>query len=257
MALSLLLVLASLVIILGAAELFTNAVEWLGRLLGLAQGAVGSVLAAVGTALPETMIPIIAILVIGGGDAHAIGVGAILGAPFLLSTAAFAVTGLGVIHFRRNRRTGTEMRLDHAVIQRDLGYFFIVYAFAIGASFLPFDAARYLVALALVGLYAYYVYQTFSHPGADQGDEEELKPLYLDRVTGGESPNLGADAVPPVAVQADRLRRRDQSDRPAADADVLQQHAGAADHPPGRCRRPPGRDPAPRHLRGRLVRAGW
>ncbi len=52
----------SLVVILGAAVLFTNAVEILGGRLKLGQGAVGSVLAAVGTALPETMIPIVAIL---------------------------------------------------------------------------------------------------------------------------------------------------------------------------------------------------
>ena len=51
----------SSIILLGA-ELFTNGIEWFGRKLDLAEGAVGSVLAAVGTALPETMIPIIAIL---------------------------------------------------------------------------------------------------------------------------------------------------------------------------------------------------
>ncbi len=39
--------------ILGAAILFTNAIEILGERLNLGQGAVGSVLAAVGTALPE------------------------------------------------------------------------------------------------------------------------------------------------------------------------------------------------------------
>ena len=58
----LILVIALLVILIGA-ELFTNGIEWVGRKLDLAEGAVGSVLAAVGTALPETMIPIIAITV--------------------------------------------------------------------------------------------------------------------------------------------------------------------------------------------------
>ena len=91
----LILVIAFLVILLGA-ELFTNGIEWFGRKLNLAQGAVGSVLAAVGTALPETMIPIIAIIFGGGGEAtHDVGVGAILGAPFMLSTLAMFVTGIG------------------------------------------------------------------------------------------------------------------------------------------------------------------
>ena len=91
----LVLAIAFVVILLGA-ELFTNGIEWFGRKLELAEGAVGSVLAAVGTALPETMIPIIAIAFGGGGEStDAVGVGAILGAPFMLSTLAMFVTGVG------------------------------------------------------------------------------------------------------------------------------------------------------------------
>ena len=74
--LDILILLGALVIILIGAELFTNGIEWFGRKLQLAEGAVGSVLAAVGTALPETMIPIIAIGFGGGGEAtDAVGVG--------------------------------------------------------------------------------------------------------------------------------------------------------------------------------------
>src|ERR671914_3073245 len=102
--------LGALVVILVAAELFTNGIEWFGHKLNLAEGAVGSVLAAVGTALPETMIPLVAILFAGtGADAgagHEIGVGAILGAPFMLSTLAMFVTGLGVLLFARGGRRG-------------------------------------------------------------------------------------------------------------------------------------------------------
>ena len=57
--------------------MFTNAMEIVGWRLKLGQGAVGSVLAAVGTALAKTMIPIVAILA----------------APFLLATLAMFVTG--------------------------------------------------------------------------------------------------------------------------------------------------------------------
>ena len=87
-----LLAVALLIILLGA-ELFTNGIEWFGHKLGLAEGAVGSVLAAVGTALPETMIPLIAILFGGAGSSDEVGIGAILGAPFMLATLAMFVTG--------------------------------------------------------------------------------------------------------------------------------------------------------------------
>ncbi|MBA3792077.1 MAG: sodium:calcium antiporter, partial [Rubrobacter sp.] len=93
----------SAVVIVAAAALFTNAVEILGDRLNLGQGAVGSVLAAVGTALPETMIPFVAIIAIllGGGSAASsdIGVGAILGAPFLLATLALFVAGVSILAF--------------------------------------------------------------------------------------------------------------------------------------------------------------
>src|SRR5712691_10955869 len=101
----LVLALAFLVILIGA-ELFTNSIEWFGRKLGLAEGAVGSVLAAVGTALPETMIPIIAILFSGQTHSTEIGVGAILGAPFMLATLAMFVTGVAVMVQARRREAG-------------------------------------------------------------------------------------------------------------------------------------------------------
>ncbi len=189
MALNLALVLLSLVIILIAAEIFTNAIEWFGHRLGLAEGAVGSVLAAVGTALPETMIPIIAILVVGSEDAEEIGIGAILGAPFLLSTAAFAVTGLGVLAFAGRRESGKEMRLDAEVIRRDIGYFFVVYLFAIGVSFVPSDVAKNAVAVLLLALYALYLYRTFTDEGNLLGaGASELAGLRLHRLIGGAGP---------------------------------------------------------------------
>src|SRR6476620_6951535 len=147
------------VIILTGAELFTNGIEWFGHRLGLGEGAVGSVLAAVGTALPETLIPIIAIVFQTAKGSHEVGVGAILGAPFMLSTLAMFVTGVGVLAFRSRRATGTTLAVDTDVLVHDLRYFFIGYSLAIGAAFLPSDLliGRWIVAVVLIGLYAWYV----------------------------------------------------------------------------------------------------
>ena len=79
----------ALLVIVGGARLFTNGVEWIGKNLGLGEGAVGSVLAAIGTATPESMVPIIAILFGASHHSTEVGVGAILGAPFLLATLGF------------------------------------------------------------------------------------------------------------------------------------------------------------------------
>src|SRR5215467_12291605 len=80
-----LLVVSFAVMVVGAA-VFTNAVEWAGLRLGLGHGAVGSVLAAVATAMPESLIPIIAIIT-EGRKAGPVAIGAIVGAPFLLATS--------------------------------------------------------------------------------------------------------------------------------------------------------------------------
>lgn len=175
------LALAFGVILLGA-ELFTNGIEWVGRKLQLAQGAVGSVLAAVGTALPETMIPIIAILFGssgggGQGTAEQVGVGAILGAPFMLSTLAMFVTGIGVIAFRNRRPSGTTMVVDTTVLVHDIRWFVVAYGLAISAAFLPPELGwlRLPVAAVLIGIYAWYVKGHFQADSED--DESDLDPL--------------------------------------------------------------------------------
>jgi cation:H+ antiporter len=174
-----LVLLVSLVVILVAAELFTNGIEWMGRRLGLGEGAVGSVLAAVGTALPETLIPIIAIFFATSEGSHEVGVGAILGAPFMLATLAMFVTGVGIVAFRGRRTTGTTVAVDTDVLAHDLRYFFVGYGLAIAAAFLPpeLGIGRWLVAIVLIGLYVWYVR---GHLQGDAPDHaEELAPLRM------------------------------------------------------------------------------
>ncbi|HEX5823735.1 MAG TPA: hypothetical protein VFY18_04670 [Candidatus Limnocylindrales bacterium] len=179
-----LLVLAgAFVVILFGAELFTNGIEWFGRKLELAEGAVGSVLAAVGTALPETMIPIIAILSGGGSEAsNHVGVGAILGAPFMLSTLAMFVTGVAVLIVARNRPGRSEMPVDTGVLAHDMRYFAIAYALAIGAAFLPLEPVwlKWIVAALLIGIYAWYVKGHFEDD--PDVDAEDLAPLRFRRL---------------------------------------------------------------------------
>jgi cation:H+ antiporter len=182
----LLLIVALMVILLGA-ELFTNGIEWFGHRLNLAEGAVGSVLAAVGTALPETMIPLVAILFATGGTestAHAVGVGAILGAPFMLATLAMFVTGAAVILRARRHAVGDTMSVKPEVLGTDIAYFFVAYAIAVGTAFLPADAdiLRLAAAVVLVGIYVIYVRAHFvADPDIDAAD---LAPLRFGRLDG-------------------------------------------------------------------------
>src|SRR5204863_9420124 len=91
----------ALPIILAGAEVFTNGVEWVGEGFGLSEGAVGSVLAAIGTALPETILPLVAIIVGHHHVGDEVGIGAILGSPLMLSTLAVCILGITVLASRR------------------------------------------------------------------------------------------------------------------------------------------------------------
>ena len=148
----------SFAIILAGSELFTNGVEWAGLRLKIAEAAVGSLLAAVGTALPETFIPAVALLT--GRDspsAHtAVGLGAIVGAPLMLSTVALFVMGTAAIAFRK-RRGRIALRVVREDARRDLAFFFPVFLCLVIAGTLDLGPVlRHVLAVALLIVYASY-----------------------------------------------------------------------------------------------------
>jgi len=167
----------SLALILFSCFLFTNAVEWFGKRLGLGHGMVGSIFAAVGTALPETVIPIIAIVFYGDASSKEVGVGAIAGAPFMLGTLAFFVTGAAVIVYTLLGKRGFKMNTDVKVISKDLTFFLCVYGAAVLTTFVrQIAAVRYLVAIGLV--LSYIVYLKISYV-KDDAPGDQLDPLVL------------------------------------------------------------------------------
>ena len=176
------ILLISLGIILLAAELFVNGVEWLGKIFNLSEGAVGSVLAAVGTALPETIIPVIAILFNRGTEGNAVGIGAILGAPLMLSTLAMFVTGVAVLVFRRRRTAVTKVVADYSTMSRDLGFFIIVFTAAVLAGTIPPELRHWQLIIAgfMVLSYIWYVYEMLTQE-RDIESESEMPVCYFAR----------------------------------------------------------------------------
>lgn len=158
-----------IVLVLAAAELFTNGVETLGHRLNVSKNFTGSVLAAVGTALPETVIPIIAILFFAGNSGHDIGVGAILGAPFMLATLAFPLVGLTVLAGHMAKKRGITLHAETTGLRRDLTFF--LFAYSIALFIVPFESQplRVATAIFLVVLYVVYVFQTL------KGESEEME----------------------------------------------------------------------------------
>lgn len=167
------ILLISLTVILMSCELFTNAIEWFGKKLKVGEGVVGSIFAAVGTCLPETMVPIIAIFS-GSVEGAEVGIGAIAGAPFMLSTLAFFITGLAVVIYSANKKRTTEMTVNSEIIGRDIMFFIFVYSVAILASFVKIRTFHYGVSAFLILAYVYYVYLTSKRDSHNEGNLEEL-----------------------------------------------------------------------------------
>lgn len=164
-------------LVLGA-EYFTNAVEWLSRRLGLSESATGSLLAAVGTALPETLVPIVAIFLSTGESSHAVGTGGILGAPFMLSTLAMLVIAVALWAFRGRRDTAS-LHPDAETAVHDLQFFLVAYSLAFVAGFLPdqLDPVRWLIAFGLIPLYFIYIRSLLKT--TPEHSDEELAPLRI------------------------------------------------------------------------------
>lgn len=155
---TLFLLAVALLVILAGAETFTNALEHFGERLKISEGVTGSVLAAVGTALPEAMVPIVAILGTQGSieTRHEVGVGAILGAPMMLSTLTLV---LMAFFAARTRGWRGHLRPEHTGLYRDLFWFLIAFVLAGIAIFIPHEhrTTRGAIGIALVLIYFLYL----------------------------------------------------------------------------------------------------
>jgi cation:H+ antiporter len=184
------LLVVSFAVILAGALFFTNAVEWMGHKLGVGEGATGSLLAAVGTALPETLIAIVAL--VGATKSEEVAIGAIVGAPFLLATLAMGLVGLTAYLYRRRRKQGIELNAHVPTLDRDLAFFLAFFALALALGFGAPEGLRLVAGIVFFAAYVLYVQRTLTGGGEIQA-EETLNPLILD-------PRSAHRAEPPLGL---------------------------------------------------------
>jgi len=176
-----LLFLVSVAVTLGACTLFTNAIEWVGKRFNLSEGAVGGVLAAIGTTLPETSIPVIAIF-FGASRAEAeVGLGAILGAPFMLTTLVIPILAILLVVYAKLGKRTAAFRLNYRDVRGDLSFFVAAYSVALACVFIPSRLAHAVAAVGLIGLYLYYVKLKFSETDEEGGEGGGPEPLLFAR----------------------------------------------------------------------------
>ncbi|MGH7233139.1 MAG: sodium:calcium antiporter [Nitrospiraceae bacterium] len=185
------LFIASVVVTLGGCALFTNGIEWLGKRLKVPEGAVGSIFAAVGTTLPETSIPVIAIFFGSGQERTDVGLGAILGAPFMLSTLVLpTLAGLLIVYSKMGKRNAS-FKLNYREVRVDLQFFLLAYGLALACVYVSASMIKYTVAALLLLLYGLYMKMKFS---SESDGETALAPLVF-------APKSAIPAYAMIAVQ--------------------------------------------------------
>ena len=163
---NLILTIFYLALIVFCCVLFTNAIEHLGNKLKLSSNATGSILAVIGTTLPETLVPLVAILgaklflknLTTGQD---IALGGIIGSPFMLLCLALFLVGLEVlILYLFKKRQNLNLEINCKYVLRDLKYFLLAYIPALSCLFISNKSIKAMVVLFLIILYLIYVLRT-------------------------------------------------------------------------------------------------
>jgi cation:H+ antiporter len=186
------LLLVSAAIIYFACEFFVNGVEWVGRKMSVGSTATGTILAAFGTALPESAVTFIAV-VFGKGDGHgALGIGAALGGPLALATIGYATVGVMLLLSRQPLKQTGNVREQFRRLSRDQGWFLSIFLVKLGVGLVAFSFKPWL-GIFFLGAYALYFWKEMSRDESDE-EEEEIEPLIIMRKRAGE-PSLGLSVL--------------------------------------------------------------
>jgi cation:H+ antiporter len=175
-ALTLILFFGSAVAIYLSCEFFVNGVEWVGQRLKITETATGTILAAFGTALPETVVTFVAVI-FGHTDAERdIGVGAALGGPLALSTLAYGVVGLTLMGSPRLKvRQKEALDVDYRRLSRDQAWFLSIFLCKLALGLIAFQG-KWWFGFLFLGAYAFYVWKEL-HGDGSISEGHELEPL--------------------------------------------------------------------------------
>jgi cation:H+ antiporter len=175
---TLLLFFGSAVLIYYSCEFFVNGVEWVGHRLRLAESTTGTLLAAFGTALPESVVTFVAVA-FGSTDAEReIGVGAALGGPLALSTLCYSVVGVTLMGSRAlGVRAKQALEVDARRLSRDQAWFLAIFICKVALGLVAFPG-KPLFAFLFLAAYGFYVW-TELRKGGGVADAAQLVPLKL------------------------------------------------------------------------------
>lgn len=174
---SLVLTIVLLAVMAGAiylsCEFFVNGVEWVGRKFKIEQTATGTILAAFGTALPESVVTFVAVVFGHGAAQKQLGIGAALGGPLVLATIAYAVVGWTIL--AGAGKAATPLPVDQHRLSRDQGWFILIFVVKVSLGLVAFAVKPWLGILFLVAYAAYFRNEMRGEGGHTEECPEPLK----------------------------------------------------------------------------------
>jgi len=162
-----------------ACEYFVNGIEWVGEHFGVSKTAVGTVLAAFGTALPESVVTLVAVVFGKTSAQRDLGVGAALGGPLVLATIAYAVVGVVFLLDRSHRGGSIAAAFSTRRLAHDQAWFLAIFVAKVALGVIAFAWKPWLGALFLLA-YGVYVWRELSGEGHEDDEHGlEVEPLKI------------------------------------------------------------------------------
>jgi cation:H+ antiporter len=158
-----------------ACELFVNAVEWLGVRLNMGTIAIGTVLAAIGTALPESVVTLVAVTMGNSPESKDIGVGAAMGGPLALATVAYGVSGYMLLSKKRGPHP--LKNVDLTQLPKDQKWFLAIFIFKVALGLVAFSFKPWLGLLFFAAYGAYFIKEM--RADTEKHSEMDLEPLKI------------------------------------------------------------------------------
>ncbi len=175
--LPLILLVGSAIVIYISCEYFVNGVEWVGRKLAVGTQATGTVLAAFGTALPESVVTLVAVAFGASAASKDLGIGAALGGPLALATIAYATVGIVLLFTRQTFPLTAQVRADFKGLRDDQAWFLLLFALKVALGLILFAGKAWTGLLFLVAYGIYVLREMRRQDGRDEG--EAIEPLRL------------------------------------------------------------------------------
>jgi cation:H+ antiporter len=156
-------------------EFFVNAVEWLGVRLNMGTLAIGTVLAAIGTALPESVVTLVAVTMGKSEMSKDIGVGAAMGGPLALATVAYGVSGCMLL--RKKRGPHPLKGVDLSQLPKDQQWFLGIFFFKVALGLVAFSFKPWLGYLFFAAYAAYFIKEI--RADSEKHSDADLEPLKI------------------------------------------------------------------------------